>query len=145
MDQVVKSLAPLAKGKELLFASEFLDEKLSFQADLSKLRRIVFNLVTNAIKFTEAGTVFVGCIERKKELEFYVHDTGIGLMEYEQDVIFERFRQADDTSTRKYEGIGLGLSIVKQLVEMHGGTVAVTSTYGEGSRFYFRIPKQTPS
>jgi PAS domain S-box-containing protein len=145
LNHVVKSLAPLAKGKELLFASEFQDMDLKIHADLSKLRRVLFNLVTNAIKFTDVGQVMVGCnVISKKEVEFYVDDTGIGLKEAEQEIIFERFRQVDDSSTRKYEGIGLGLSIVKQLVEMHGGTVGVTSTYGKGSRFFFRIPTEKP-
>lgn len=142
LNHVVKSLSPLAKGKDLLFASEFDDTELKVQADLSKLRRVVFNLVTNTIKFTDQGSVLVGCKAFKKEIEFYVQDTGIGLKEDEQDIIFERFRQVDDSSTRKYEGIGLGLSIVKQLVEMHGGSVGVTSEYGKGSRFYFRIPME---
>jgi signal transduction histidine kinase len=101
--------------------------------------------LTPLINNTDVGQVMVGCnVISKKEVEFYVDDTGIGLKEAEQEIIFERFRQVDDSSTRKYEGIGLGLSIVKQLVEMHGGTVGVTSTYGKGSRFFFRIPTEKP-
>ena len=114
---------------------------MMIHADAAKLRRIFVNLITNAIKFTEEGEITLSCKESKDKMTFVVKDTGIGLMDHEKDVIFERFRQVDYSSTRKYEGIGLGLSIVKQLVELHSGEIWVKSEYGKGSHFYFTIPK----
>ena len=75
-------------------------------------------------------------------MEFCIADTGIGLKENQQEVIFEKFRQIDYSSTREFEGIGLGLSIVKELVELHEGSVRVESNYGQGSSFYFTIKKK---
>ena len=100
------------------------------------------NNIGNGIKFTNKGTISVKCSDSPTHLEFCIEDTGIGLKENEQNVIFEKFRQIDFSSTRKYEGIGLGLSIVKELVEMHSGKVWVESTFGHGSRFYFTISKK---
>jgi len=75
-------------------------------------------------------------------VSFAVKDTGIGLLETERDHIFEKFRQVDYSSTRNYEGIGLGLSIVKQLLELHKGCISVESEYGKGSTFSFTVPKK---
>ncbi len=75
-------------------------------------------------------------------VEFCIADTGIGLKENQQDVIFEKFRQVDYSSTREFEGIGLGLSIVKELVQLHEGDVRVESYFGQGSSFYFTIKKK---
>jgi signal transduction histidine kinase len=141
-DNLVSLLSPLARGKNLELVSVVTDEKLETTLDAAKIRRILVNLITNAIKFTEKGTISLRCRlqKKEKEMEFAVSDTGIGLMDDEKEFIFERFRQVDDSSTRKYEGIGLGLSIVKQLVEMHKGRIWVESQYGKGSTFYFAIP-----
>ena len=139
---VTKSLYPLTKGKELELLNLIEFRELSIQADEAKLRRILVNLISNGIKFTNKGTISVKCVDLPTHLEFCIEDTGIGLKENEQNVIFEKFRQIDFSSTRKYEGIGLGLSIVKELVELHQGNVWVESTFGQGSRFYFTISKK---
>ena len=90
----------------------------------------------------EKGNIDINCVEHEDTVEFSVKDTGIGIKASELEVIFEKFHQIDYSSTREYEGIGLGLSIVKQLVELHNGKVSVESTFGEGATFYFTIEKK---
>lgn len=138
------SFHPLAKGKGLTLSADSVDPSLTVQADPAHLRRILINLISNAIKFTNVGSVTIGCTRVGDFLKFSVKDTGIGLLEEEKSIIFERFRQVDYSQTRKYEGIGLGLSIVKQLVELHQGSIEVESDYGKGSAFLFYLPITTP-
>lgn len=142
IDTLVTTFSTLAKAKRLELVSACQDETLEMVADAPKLRRILANLLSNAIKFTEKGSITIGCVDLGTDVEFYVEDTGIGLLEEERELIFEKFRQVDYSSTRKYDGIGLGLSIVNQMVEMHQGKVRVDSEYGKGSIFYVRIPKK---
>ena len=120
-------MKPLTKSKELDLLNKDIDDSLNIQTDESKVRRILINLISNSIKFTEKGYISVTCIEKENYLEFEVADTGIGIQKNEHDLIFEKFRQVDYSKTRQYEGIGLGLSIVKELVEMHNGTISVES------------------
>ncbi len=141
IDDTIITLSPLAKGKQLNISSSLGTKKLKIYADLPKLRRILLNLMSNAIKFTESGRIDIHCKELEDSLEFSVQDTGIGLREDEKEIIFEKFRQIDYSDKRKYDGIGLGLSIVKQLVEMHHGTIRVESEYEKGSTFIFTIKK----
>ncbi len=141
LSHLVQTFQPLAKRKQLDLLAGAVDPALQISADGSKLRRVLVNLISNALKFTQVGYIRLDCVDDGTEIVFSVTDTGIGLREDETEVIFEKFRQIDYSSTRKYEGIGLGLSIVKQLVEMHGGRVWVTSVFGKGSTFYFSIPK----
>jgi signal transduction histidine kinase/DNA-binding response OmpR family regulator len=113
--------------------------------DPGRIRQILINLSGNAVKFTTKGHVYlsVECEERTGEqarLRFSVADTGIGIPASKLDYIFERFTQADASTTRKYGGTGLGLSISKQLVQLMGGTMGVESKAGEGSRFWFTLP-----
>lgn len=114
-------------------------------ADPVRLNQILINLVGNAIKFTENGKVevFSNVIESNKDtcvVEFVIKDNGIGIASEKLETIFERFRQADDNTTRKYGGTGLGLSITRKLVDLFGGTLKVESKPGEGSSFYVSIP-----
>lgn len=109
-----------------------------------RLLQILKNLLKNAFKFTGEGSVTLGVEKRvglKGDLlEFYVSDTGIGIPKNKQSIIFEPFRQIDDSHTRKYDGVGLGLSTVKRLVELLGGNITLTSHEGVGSTFLFTIP-----
>ncbi|MGO4914911.1 ATP-binding protein [Pseudogemmobacter sp. W21_MBD1_M6] len=109
-------------------------------ADPTRLTQILLNLVGNALKFTESGSVRIWTQKDGSVLEFFVQDTGCGIAENQLDMIFNEFHQVDASSTRKVGGTGLGLAVVKQLVALHGGTVEVTSEVGKGSRFSFTIP-----
>ncbi|MDD5351146.1 MAG: response regulator [Chthoniobacteraceae bacterium] len=113
--------------------------------DSLRLRQILVNLLGNAVKFTEKGGVTLRVSERSAhgdtvELLFEVRDTGIGIPEDKQTVIFEAFAQVDGSMTRRFGGTGLGLAIVSSLVQKMGGTVRVQSTLGEGSNFSFNLP-----
>ncbi|MGE5677576.1 MAG: PAS domain S-box protein, partial [Pseudomonadota bacterium] len=115
--------------------------------DEMRVRQILFNLVGNAVKFTEKGTVWVKAAVKKHDegsnrmdLMFMVEDTGIGIPEDQQRGIFEPFKQTDGQSTKKYGGTGLGLSITKRLLDIMGGTIALSSRPNEGSTFSVNIP-----
>jgi len=121
-----------------------------FIGDPVRLNQILLNLISNAIKFTHHGTITVNCFVKKKEakrsiLTFEVIDTGIGIPKDKLQTIFESFSQADASVTRKYGGTGLGLTIVKQLVELQHGSIEVKSEEGKGSTFTFTIPYEIGS
>ncbi|MBU0765347.1 MAG: transporter substrate-binding domain-containing protein [Bacteroidetes bacterium] len=116
------------------------DENGSLTADKGKLIVVLNNLLRNAYKFTPEGFVELGCERCKDGIRFWVKDTGIGIPPDKQQIIFERFRQADDSHTRKYGGTGLGLAIAKGFVEKMGGTLGVTSDGETGTEFFFTIP-----
>lgn len=112
--------------------------------DPLRLRQVITNLIGNAVKFTTKGQVALSCRvknydEDSVEIEFCVADTGIGIQQDKLDVIFDTFAQADGSTTRKYGGTGLGLTISKRLVNLMSGNLWVESTYGQGSRFFFTI------
>ncbi len=138
-----------ARTKGLLLREEVLYEKPLYVAgDPLRLRQVLLNLVGNAIKFTARGEVVarVKVLDEREDgydLRFEVQDTGVGIPEDRQKVIFEPFRQADGSTTRKYGGTGLGLTICKNLVEKMGGQIGVVSKVDEGSTFWFevRLPK----
>lgn len=109
-------------------------------ADEQKLDTILINLVRNAIKFSNSGSVEFGCDKTGQFYQFYVKDTGIGIDPEHQSIIFDRFRQASDSLSRSYEGAGLGLAISKAYVELMGGRIWVESEKGKGSVFYFTLP-----
>ncbi|MCS6863759.1 MAG: response regulator, partial [Gemmata sp.] len=141
----LKSLAHRAHGKGLELACD-VDHNVPdiVQGDAHRLRQILTNLVGNAIKFTEKGEVVVRC-ERVPQpgeairLRFSVVDTGIGIPAHKLQAIFEPFTQADGSTTRKYGGTGLGLTISQRLVELMGGRIWAESEVGQGSRFFFEV------
>ncbi|MGP7818828.1 response regulator [Niallia sp. 01092] len=108
--------------------------------DADRIRQVLYNLISNAIKFTEHGEIVVSVKKVENEYLFSVTDTGIGIPQEKLAAIFDRFTQADTSITRKYGGTGLGLSISKKLVELMGGHIGVESKEGKGSHFYFKIP-----
>ena len=115
--------------------------------DALRLRQVIINLLGNAVKFTERGDIVVKATRRETDLEratfeFEVTDTGIGIDSKDYEAIFEAFAQADGSTTRRYGGTGLGLAISKQLVELMGGMIGVTSVVGKGSAFRFSVPLQ---
>ncbi len=150
---VTESVKPLAlkahqKGLEvILHVASGAPEVVA--ADPARLRQVLFNLVGNAIKFTEEGEIEVSaCLEDRKGAEavlhFTVRDTGIGIAPDQHKKIFEAFSQADGSITRIYGGTGLGLAICARLVQMMGGKIWVESTPGNGSQFHFTIRVQVP-
>ena len=112
----------------------------SILTDGVKLKQILINLIDNAIKFTKQGEILVGCNIENDEVQFFVKDTGIGISPEKQEIIFDRFRQSEEFSTRRYGGPGLGLAISKGLVELLHGKIWLESIQGVGSSFYFTIP-----
>jgi len=108
--------------------------------DRTKLIQILTNLLTNALKFTKEGSIELNCHLENKQLVFYVKDTGIGFNPALKELLFERFRQANEDTNRRYGGTGLGLAISKALVELLGGQIGVETEQGKGSVFHFTIP-----
>ncbi len=133
------------KGMRISFKNSLQAKEANIITDREKLYAILTNLVKNAIKFTQTGSIEFGYEKKEKYLEFFVKDTGIGISQEKKDVIFERFRQGSESLSRNYEGAGLGLSISKAYVEMLGGKIWVESEPGQGSIFYFTIPYNTES
>ncbi|HBI36414.1 MAG: hypothetical protein A2015_08635 [Spirochaetes bacterium GWF1_31_7] len=111
--------------------------------DKNKLHQILTNLITNSLKFTEAGFIKIGYKQHdENHLKIFVKDSGIGIDKSKHSIIFERFRQVDDSTQKKYSGSGLGLAITKSLVELLGGSIHIDSKVGEGTNIYFYLPFQ---
>jgi PAS domain S-box-containing protein len=110
------------------------------KSDRLRIKQVFINLLDNAIKFTDKGQISYGCVNQLDTIQFYVSDTGIGISRQKQEMVFERFRQGDDSTNRKFGGNGLGLSISRALVEMMGGSIWLDSIEGTGTTFYFTIP-----
>lgn len=136
---------PECKNNDILLRaySPLEDKDAIIHTDRDKLEAILTNLLKNAIKFTNTGGIEFGYELNGNELVFFVDDTGIGIPEEQQKYIFDRFVQADSSTSKPYEGAGLGLSISKAFVEMLGGTLHLRSKVNEGSRFYFVIPLES--
>ncbi|WP_036984090.1 ATP-binding response regulator [Prolixibacter bellariivorans] len=132
------------KGIELNIKNLLPKELAIVHTDESKLKQILINLTGNAIKFTHEGQINISCSVENGEVYFSIADTGIGIAPEDQKAIFERFRQVDDSTTRKYGGTGLGLTISLGLTELLGGSLKLESEHGKGSVFHVRIPVQTP-
>jgi signal transduction histidine kinase len=114
-------------------------------SDMSRLKQILYNLLNNSIKFTHAGEITLSYEICRDTVTFRVNDTGIGIDDNKKEIIFERFRQGDEGVSRTYGGIGLGLPIVRELVNLMGGTLGFDSEPGRGSEFYFTIPRNIKS
>ena len=140
--EVVNQLKPMANNKGLRLTLEMDDALPLVLADSQRLRQVVINMVSNALKFTEKGGITIQCslLERYDMLRIAVSDTGIGISPAALDYIFEAFRQADGSTTRRFGGTGLGLTIARKLIELQGGEVFVESTVGRGSTFSFTLP-----
>jgi PAS domain S-box-containing protein len=134
------------KGISLIAKKQQKDKDATINTDKTKLTQVLTNLTANALKFTHQGYIEIGYNIKKNnkpiELEFYVKDTGIGINEDLQEIIFERFRQGDASINPTYGGTGLGLSISKGFVDLLGGKIWVKSQQDKGSTFFFTIPYQ---
>ncbi|WP_445249585.1 ATP-binding protein [Microcoleus sp. OTE_8_concoct_300] len=139
---------PLVGKKKLQLINSVAPELPTIAADENRLQQILYNLIGNAIKFTESGTVEISAelvtgnaqSPPNSQLAVTVSDTGIGIGEDKLELIFESFEQADGSTAREYGGTGLGLTVAQQLVELHGGKIWVSSTVGVGSKFTFTLP-----
>jgi PAS domain S-box-containing protein len=141
VEEVVLSVYEYTKNRDLclMFDSE-VDKKI-IACDVEKIERIILNLLSNAIKYTRKGGRIEVCISEKKEkIVIVVKDTGVGIPEDKKDMIFERFKRVNDSCVSDFESTGIGLSLVKSLVQMHGGSVRVESKVGVGSAFYVELP-----
>ncbi|ADI74045.1 PAS/PAC sensor signal transduction histidine kinase [Methanohalobium evestigatum Z-7303] len=141
MKDLKENIYPFASQKGLEINIDINRSIEYIYADKIKLRQILYNLVYNAVKFTEQGSVTVKLDWNDNDMLFSVIDTGIGIPADKQDEIFDSFKQLDSGASRRYSGTGLGLALVERLVEMHGGKIWVESEEREGSRFSFIIPE----
>ncbi len=133
--QVVDSFRSYCEKKEIHLITH-LEECASIYLDLEKFDKVLYNLLSNAMKFTPAGGKITVAVHKAGDhCLLKIQDTGIGIREDQIPHLFERFRQADGSTNRSYEGSGLGLALVKELVELHGGQVSVESIYGQGTTF----------
>ena len=139
-DIVLEFSIPLIGNKNLRLRNEIPTDFSAVLADENRLHQIMFNLVGNAIKFTQNGLITVSAKITDNLVEVSVSDTGMGIPRDQQTEIFKSFEQVDASITREYGGTGLGLAITKQLVELHNGTIRVDSETGKGSTFTFSLP-----
>lgn len=140
IETAVTSVEALAMEKKLELSAIISDEMSKGRGDEQRISQVILNLLGNAIKFTDQGAVKIEAKIDNHNFIVSVSDTGPGLSEKDQQKIFEEFRQADGSSTRKKGGTGLGLSISKKIIEMHKGHIGVESTLGGGSTFWFSLP-----
>ncbi len=139
--EVVLALSrPLVGSKSLVLTNAVPGDLPPADADEDRLQQILHNLVGNAVKFTESGSVEVAAEAVDAQLVVRVTDTGIGILKEEHERIFDAFEQADASTEREFGGTGLGLAVTRQLVALHGGEIEMQSTPGEGSTFAFTLP-----
>ncbi|GIV97471.1 MAG: hypothetical protein KatS3mg057_2128 [Herpetosiphonaceae bacterium] len=137
---VMSTATGLLKDKPVELRQELAPDLPQVMADRTRIRQVLLNLLSNAAKFTDRGSITVHAAQEGEYVVLSVSDTGIGIPPEHLDHIFEEFRQIDGEANRRYEGTGLGLAICRRLVEMHGGQVWAESTVGEGSTFFFTLP-----
>ena len=127
-------------GLQLNCSNGLSDSESVIDTDCKKLEQVITNLVQNALKFTNEGSIDIGYTRKGSMIELFVADTGIGIPQEMRERVFDRFRQVDNSITRPHEGVGLGLSISKGFVEKLGGTIRVEPVNGGGTRFLFTLP-----
>lgn len=158
--EIENVLKPLFEKKKLVFTLNYNTPQTTITADKIKFKQVLYNLLTNAIKFTDEGGFIKVYVEQVAEsfckpcntegqvdyqfLKVTVEDSGIGIKKEDQERIFDEFEQVDGSMSRRFEGSGLGLALSKKLINLHGGDIYVESELGKGSRFYFTIPIITP-
>ena len=141
IEDMVQSLSDYIEGKQLSIIFDTDTEEKMVAIDVNKIERVILNLISNAVKFSNPGDeITVTVVDKDEMIEIFVQDTGIGIEEKHLNFIFDRFYQADRTYTRYAEGSGIGLCLVKTIVEMHGGEISVQSEVGKGSIFKICLP-----
>jgi len=139
-ETIWRAMEPLLKDGRVRLVTEIGPDIPPLKTDRDKLKQVILNLQSNAAKFTEKGEIKVAAWRENGTLKLVVSDTGIGMKKEALDIIFEEFRQADMSSTRRYGGTGLGLAIVKKFVNLMGGDVVAESEVGKGSKFTITLP-----
>ncbi len=142
-DSVIKNLTPLVSGKPIIIETILPSNLPYIEADENRLQQILFNLIGNALKFTHKGKIVISAKVQKDELLIYIKDTGIGIPIDKLKSIFDTYDQGSEDVARRYGGTGLGLSVTKQLVELHGGQIWAKSEQVKGSKFFFTLPIAT--
>lgn len=144
LNEIIENTKSYAKEKGLKITLKSKNKKIITAFDEDKLTRAILNIISNALKFTPRGGRISIDVKKKAEYIYIViEDTGIGIPEDKIDSIFERFVQADSTTTRNHEGIGIGLSIANSIVNLHDGEISVKSELGKGSVFKIMLPVKT--
>jgi len=144
--ELIENVKPLSQQKHIEIIHKCEINDILMESDQDKFRHIVQNLISNAVKFTEKGSVTVSTRQLLNQIEIIVKDTGIGISKDHLPFIFEEFRQADASTSRKYGGTGLGLAIVKKYTDLLQGKISVESTLNEGSSFVLLLPlKMNPT
>ncbi len=145
VDLIFEFSMPLIQGKPLILKNLVKPGLILLYADENRVQQILFNLVGNAIKFCERGEISISAaiISNSPLVKIMVSDNGPGIPEDRRALIFEEYRQAEEDSASRHGGVGLGLSITKHLVELHGGMIRVESALGKGSNFIFTLPVYT--
>ena len=139
-DTILALSKPLTQGKDLVLKNQVPDNLPCVHGDELRLQQILYNLVGNAIKYTESGAVRVTAAQKDSMVEVRVTDTGIGIAQEHFETIFKSFEQVRGTNSRPFGGVGLGLAITRHLVELHQGAIGVSSLPNQGTTFYFTIP-----
>jgi signal transduction histidine kinase len=142
LEAAIDTVKPKATAKNIEIVTDFRSDVAAITSDGSRLQQMVWNLLTNAVKFTPiGGRITVSTAHVGDKLQIVVSDTGAGISPDFLPFVFDRFRQQDSTSTRRHDGLGLGLAIVRHLAELHGGTVSATSEgQDKGSKFTISLP-----
>jgi signal transduction histidine kinase len=143
--ECLHTVEPLLKGERVRLMQEVADDLPTLYTDRDKVKQILMNLLSNAMKFTHAGTITLTARSHKDRIIMGVADTGIGIPEAALAHIFEEFQQVDSSTTREYGGTGLGLTISRQFARLMGGDITVQSTVGVGSTFTLTLPQRYPS
>ena len=142
VENLVSTLRPLIQEKNLKFEIRGFKIYKIVRADRLKVKQIIYNLISNAIKFTEKGSILVEFSDSKKDWEIKVTDTGIGIAKDDFDIIFKDFKRVKSKYVDSVPGSGLGLALTKRIIELHGGQIKFESILGKGSSFSFTIPKK---
>jgi len=144
IEPLTRTMLPVLAAGQLSLDIEIEKELPLVQADKAKVSEVLLNLLSNATKFTlGGGKLKIEAVRKGNWCQVSVIDNGIGIKEEDQEQIFEPFCQLDNPLTKEKRGTGLGLALVKQIVEKHGGRICVESEYGKGSRFTFTLPLAT--
>jgi signal transduction histidine kinase/DNA-binding response OmpR family regulator/CHASE3 domain sensor protein len=141
IEPVARTFEPISRQKQITFVQSIDTPKALLETDAQRVQQILRNLLSNAFKFTEQGSVTLSATDTGDGFAFRVRDTGIGIATAHQNAIFDAFQQADGTTNRRFGGTGLGLSISRDLAHMLGGDLRVESELGQGSTFTLTLPK----